>query len=126
MCCNWIIDRNGLVSGHAYSILKVVNINGIKLLQFRNPWGRSGEYNGDWSDKSDKWNQNPHIKSTLCFNGEKDDGIFWMEYKDFMLNVKAMGICNRSVNIYTDINMRIENENTYCGPTISCFKGIFS
>jgi hypothetical protein len=46
----------GVVQGHAYSILDVAEIDGNKLLQMRNPWGRS-EWTGAWSDGSKDWNQ---------------------------------------------------------------------
>jgi calpain-15 len=29
-------------------------------MKLRNPWGNKGEWNGDWSDKSDKWT--PELK----------------------------------------------------------------
>jgi hypothetical protein len=49
---------NGLIMGHAYSILdldKVVRNNQeIRLIQLRNPWGKD-EWNGDWSDTSNLW-----------------------------------------------------------------------
>ena len=48
----------GVISGHAYSIISVheFNLNGenVKLLKLRNPWG-TGEWSGDWSDKSSLW-----------------------------------------------------------------------
>lgn len=46
----------GVVQGHAYSILDVAEIDGNKLLQMRNPWGRT-EWKGAWSDGSKEWNQ---------------------------------------------------------------------
>ena len=44
----------GINYGHAYTVLRVVEIQGYKLLQLRNPWG-SGEWTGDWGDKSSEW-----------------------------------------------------------------------
>jgi hypothetical protein len=29
----------------------VKEVNGIKLVELRNPWGNDKEWNGDWSDK---------------------------------------------------------------------------
>jgi hypothetical protein len=47
---NFKIDqaRNGLISNHAYSIHRAVEIQGHRLLLVRNPWGES-EWNGPWS-----------------------------------------------------------------------------
>jgi hypothetical protein len=44
----------GIALGHAYSILDVRIARGEKILKLRNPWG-TVEWNGNWSDKSDKW-----------------------------------------------------------------------
>lgn len=34
----------GLVEGHAYSVLDARKINGVELLQLRNPWGDAMEW----------------------------------------------------------------------------------
>ena len=49
----------GLVSGHAYSILDVRNVidsngNPRRILKIRNPWGKF-EWNGDFADDSRSW-----------------------------------------------------------------------
>ena len=31
--------RNGLVRGHAYTVTRVLEVNGERLLRVRNPWG---------------------------------------------------------------------------------------
>jgi len=43
--------NRGIVSGHAYSVLRVEEIDGLRLMQCRNPWGRT-EWTGDFSDGS--------------------------------------------------------------------------
>lgn len=61
----------------------------------RNPHGHRGEWNGAWSDDSDEWKNNQHIKNQLTSQGykveSKDDGIFWMEINDFINNVDDIG-----------------------------------
>lgn len=47
-------EKYGIVSGHAYSLLKTINVGGVTLLKLRNPWGRT-IWKGDWSFTSDKW-----------------------------------------------------------------------
>ena len=53
-------NRNdaGVISGHAYSLIQITEFKhqgkDVRLLKLRNPWG-SGEWQGDWSDKSPLW-----------------------------------------------------------------------
>jgi len=47
---------NGLVAGHAYTILQCKEVKGYRLLNIRNPWGKI-EWRGDWSDGSPLWTQ---------------------------------------------------------------------
>jgi hypothetical protein len=74
---------SGLVGGHAYSVLKIVEAQGHQLIQCRNPWG-SGEWTGEWSDQ-DKAKWTPQMKKLTGYEG-KDDGKFWMHVKDFVMN----------------------------------------
>ena len=78
-------NSNGIVSGHAFSLLKAIEItlNGVKvrLLRVRNPWGNF-EWKGKWSDSSAEW-----TNETRALVGDaevKDDGNFYIEYSDYM------------------------------------------
>jgi len=73
---------DGLVERHAYSLISIKEINGNRLLQLRNPWGNSMEWNGDWSDSSSLWEENPDVHKALK-NEDVDDGKFWMCFDDF-------------------------------------------
>ncbi|OHS94729.1 Clan CA, family C2, calpain-like cysteine peptidase [Tritrichomonas foetus] len=78
-------NSKGIVLGHAYSILRVEEVDGNKLIQMRNTWGNS-EWKGEWSDKSSKWT--PRMKRLLDFV-DADDGVFWISFKDFTLNYQS-------------------------------------
>ena len=51
-------EVNGIVQGHAYSILRLKDVEGFRLVQFRNPWGKF-EWKGAWSDSSALWAGEP-------------------------------------------------------------------
>lgn len=42
-------ERKGIVEGHAYSIMKAVEIDGQRLCLLKNPWGKY-EWSGPWSE----------------------------------------------------------------------------
>lgn len=88
------VEANGLTSFHAYSILGTTTINIttpstiedstiattstttiVRLVRLRNPWA-AGEWSGDWSDTSEKWNL---VDTTTRhrLSQVKDDGCFW-------------------------------------------------
>ncbi|KAJ4261603.1 hypothetical protein NW762_007034 [Fusarium torreyae] len=89
--------NNGIVLRHAYSILKVAEVedddgNKVRLVKIRNPWGQRsedghGEWYGPWSDGSKQWS--PHMIRKLQHQFG-DNGIFWMSYNDMLDNFKWM------------------------------------
>ena len=60
------------------------------MVKLRNPWG-DHEWNGDWSDKSPLWTDS--IKKQLDFDGEAEDGIFWMSFKEFQSKFSDIDVC---------------------------------
>ena len=70
----------GLCGNHAYSILECREVPDrrgrdgmVRLVRIRNPQG-VGEWNGDWSDASEKWS------GMICEGLERtgvNDGTFW-------------------------------------------------
>nr|GAT53037.1 predicted protein [Mycena chlorophos] len=73
----------GLIGGHAYSVLRAVEVRGKRFVVLRNPWGNS-EWTGPWSDGSKEWTEQwlPALKELEHSFG--DDGQFVMEYGDFL------------------------------------------
>jgi hypothetical protein len=57
-----IYANTGVYSNHAYSILAYKEVDGVKHVQLRNPWGESEPSPGDG----------------------KNDGIFWLKLDDFI------------------------------------------
>ncbi|KAJ7753130.1 cysteine proteinase [Mycena maculata] len=76
---------NGLIGGHAYSVLRAVEYRGKRFVVLRNPWGDS-EWTGRWSDGAKEWTEEwlPALKELQHAFG--DDGEFVMEYEDFLNN----------------------------------------
>jgi hypothetical protein len=103
-------DDEGFVRGHAYTVLaaheidpppmddkrkkstkkqkeeeekrkKEITKDGkIRLLKLHNPWGRQ-EFNGDWSDSSNRWT--PELLKELGHT-IGDDGTFFISFIDFL------------------------------------------
>ena len=87
------IENFGLVSFHSCSIIKtcekIIKGKKIKLIQIRNPWGKK-EWNGKYSNYY--LEKNPDIMK--YFNNEKrDNGIFWIEYNDYIVFFDKTEIC---------------------------------
>lgn len=80
-------EVEGVVLGHAYSVLSAHEIAGEKLIKMRNPWGK-GEWTGDWSDNSGKWTDElrDQLGATVA-----DDGIFFINHTDYATNFAATG-----------------------------------
>lgn len=71
-------QRTGLAASHAYAVLDVKNVLGIKLLQLKNPWSHT-EWKGNYSDNSTLWTE--ELKSLLNVKDCSDDGLFWIDYR---------------------------------------------
>ena len=61
-----VAAAQGLVQGHAYSVISCLEVDepsvgSWKMLRVRNPWGKF-EWQGDWSDNSEKWNIFPKVR----------------------------------------------------------------
>eukprot|EP01113_Clastostelium_recurvatum_P006217 TRINITY_DN1281_c0_g1_i2.p1 TRINITY_DN1281_c0_g1~~TRINITY_DN1281_c0_g1_i2.p1 ORF type:complete len:731 (-),score=222.14 TRINITY_DN1281_c0_g1_i2:712-2676(-) len=72
----------GLLINHAYSIIDAQQVNGVKLLRIRNPWGRC-EWKGAWADESREWT--PALLKHFDYEFG-NDGTFFMEFSDFIRN----------------------------------------
>ncbi|KAI1432678.1 cysteine proteinase [Xylaria sp. CBS 124048] len=78
-------DRKGIVEGHAYSVMRAVEVDGHRLVLLKNPWGMT-EWKGPWSDGSKEWTAEWLTKLDHRFG---DDGNFWISYKDLLRKYQA-------------------------------------
>lgn len=76
-------QRRGIIEKHAYSVMEAREVNGIRLVKLRNPWGAGGEWQGAWSDGSAEWTPET---MTLLKHKFGDDGVFWILYEDLLRN----------------------------------------
>jgi len=88
-------------------VLRLAEVDGIKLIQLRNPWG-SSEWNGDWSDDSEHWTT--RMKNVLNYNSFEDNGVFWMDFNDFMEEFDTIYVCRNYTNQPEWKNLLIEDE----------------
>ena len=85
-CCSSGKSWEGLVNGHASSLLDVKDVlddsgNVVTTLaKVRNPWANE-VYKGPWSDKSGEWTDS--AKEQLGYEN-KNDGAFWMPYDRYL------------------------------------------
>ena len=84
-------SSNGLVYGHAYSLLRVEEIllgkskraheiKKVKLVKLRNPWAGT-EWTGAWGDGTPEWDQVSHDEKKRIGYKNKNDGGFWMTFE---------------------------------------------
>lgn len=103
-------ERKGIVELHAYSVLKAREVDGVRLVLLKNPWGKH-EWKGPWSDGSSMYKHAAmhlrqkfldrmaaNIKSTEEWTAEwlqkldhkfGDDGSFWISYDDLLRKYQA-------------------------------------
>jgi hypothetical protein len=73
-------NSDGLVQGHAYNILDILELsNGQRLVKMQNPWS-SESFHGDWSDESGLWTD--ELKAEANWTSA-DDGVFFMSFEDY-------------------------------------------
>ncbi|CAM6005459.1 unnamed protein product [Sphagnum balticum] len=70
----------GIVNGHAYSLLSVIEHGGSHIYKLRNPWGRF-EWNGVYGEKSSLWTAELRAK---CKETSGDDGIFFVSESELL------------------------------------------
>ncbi len=88
------MQKVGLIDAHAYSLISTFEEQDdkgkvIRLMKVRNPWGFK-EWTGDWSDKWPKWSST--MKQKVGYE-DKDDGVFFISFNDYILFFYMTCIC---------------------------------
>ncbi|KAG2460158.1 CAN1 protein, partial [Polypterus senegalus] len=84
-----------------------------KLVRIRNPWGEV-EWTGAWSDNSSEWSSvDPAFRNKWQIR--KEDGEFWMSFKDFLREFTRLEICNLTPDALKSARIRKWNTCLYDG-----------
>ncbi len=115
-------DPNGLVLGHAYTVIGVVQLedsNRTKILKIRNPHGKDS-WKGPWSDNDERWQQGNNAELAK-FRVDRGDGIIHMDLDTFMTSFSECAISYDTENMHRtsflqlDEYSYIRGTSKYCG-----------
>ncbi|CAO3666907.1 unnamed protein product [Umbelopsis vinacea] len=92
-----IAAERGLVPTHAYAVIDIREVNGIRFMQVKNPWSHL-RWKGPYSHMdTERWN--PELMQALNYNPSSamqfDDGIFWIDFDS---------VCSNFVSIHLNWN----------------------
>ncbi|EFA09011.1 calpain-7 [Tribolium castaneum] len=76
-------ERSGLVPTHAYAVMDVRTVDGVRLLKLKNPWSHL-RWRGRYSELDIKrWT--PELQRELQYDpsgaAQFDNGVFWIDYE---------------------------------------------
>ena len=111
---------NGLVKGHAYSLLGGISYNDIfNLIKLRNPWGFD-YWNGSYNDKDEFWKEKEYVDHFQFEKKQLTDGIFHINNEDYAKNFSCTIICH-IFNGATIKNYRLNSPEDFTSPSVFKF-----
>jgi len=81
--------KDGLVEGFMYSVLCIGKVGDVRLVQLRNPWDSTQQWNGKWSLDSPLWQEHSDVRAAWRpalepgSGADCDEGAFYMSFEDF-------------------------------------------
>ena len=104
----------GIIQGHAYTIIALHLFHGEKVIELRNPWGNGDEWNGRWGDQ-DRRSWTARLRKLHNMEHPKPDGRFFMPYKDFLRFFNQYSICYYEDDYFlSSFNDELESEFIAC------------
>lgn len=91
---------DGIVDGHAYTVMTCIDNAGgteFDMVLVRNPWGQGEFHAGDWQEGGPNWQKYPQVYEACGRPVEADDGMFWLEKKDFFCHFKTVYLCAKNM-----------------------------
>jgi calpain-15 len=104
-----LLETVGLLGNISYAVLRTADV-GERIIQLRNSWSKT-EWNGDWSDNSDKWTSKS--KKKVGHVGE-EDGTFWMSFHDFCEYFSNVTVCEYTQGWVLTSQQMSHDVNSFC------------
>lgn len=95
--------------------MQIAEVGDLQMIRIRNPWGQ-GEWTGKFCDDDEAWDDNKGLKDKLNYQF-KNDGNWWMEYKDFCAYFNKVYLCRIFPSTWSQYSINGEwAGNTAGGP----------
>ena len=92
------ISDLGINGNHAFTFLKAVQVESIRLIQIRNPHGKCVDVKDRWKGKYSRYNYHSEWTQTLTEiirpGLDANDGTLWMEFNDFQQYFRSASLCH--------------------------------
>lgn len=115
-------ERTGLVSTHAFAVVNMAEVDGVKLLMLKNPWSHM-KWKGNYStNDTARWTIDLQtrlgydLKAAQCV----DNGVFWIDYNS-LLNFFDVFYLNWDPELFKYTYCTHSLWNSGLGPAKDCY-----